>query len=716
MYKKLLKSHITKVITLTSLLVLLSVVVVNAKTTTLYDCYQSQGMGWPSVQDRAESGVPATYGIWSYTGTADQNILLAERLCPVVEEGMLGYSVATGYEKNLRVSMNATQSYVPVTSFELKDGTTLAMSDLGDKVFLTVEPGTSREEIVLCTTMGTTATNFETCTRGLAFSGTSEAAVSANRKAHNAGSKVVMSNVHYVYDQLIDKDTAETVGGAWTFTSPTSSVFYVFPTVSSSAYTGLPTANGEMATKYYVDTVGAGGFTSVNVSTTQGILVNGTSPETLGVNASSTTGMGFDSSDGSLYQKITFDSIIVDINDDDWTVTGTLAMPVDTYVTTTFTATMQGYVTLYAISNTSTIPAVILGVLDRMAVLSDGAITGIEATGLGNGRIRTPEFGSILYSETDGMGVDTDILVTQIATSTPTASSIPIADVSGKLANGWLYGEFGDGADGALSVPSGTTTIDASSTNVVEKNYTSINISVGATLDISNKAVSGTILWLKSQGDVTISGTIDLLRNGADGGVGESINGFNAFSLNTNNGAGTGGQAGDTFSSSDGDGGGGGASVNGGGSNGVIVNSGTGSSGGSADGRITTSNLYRITSNLYLAVGAGGGSGGRENDKGGSSGSGGTGGGTVIIQVGGELIFDGVIDVSGGDGGDASSGVEGDHGGGGGGGGGVVILLAKTITTNSGTLTVNGGALGAGLGGGGDGGAGADGYSLVTEI
>ena len=118
----------------------------------------------------------------------------------------LGYSVATGYEKNLRTSMNSTQTYVPVTSLELKDSTTLDMSVLGDKVFLTVSPGTSREEIVMCTDISTSTTNFTSCTRGLAFSGDTETAVSGNRYAHTAGSKVVMSNVHYVYEQYVERN------------------------------------------------------------------------------------------------------------------------------------------------------------------------------------------------------------------------------------------------------------------------------------------------------------------------------------------------------------------------------------------------------------------------------------------------------------------------------------------------------------------------------
>ena len=87
------------------------------------------------------------------------------------------------------------------------------------------------------------------------------------------------------------------------------------------------------------------------------------------------------------------DTIVVDINEADWAGDGSLANAVGTYTTTSFTATMQAYVGLYITGNTTTIPTVILGVLDRMAVLSNGYLTSVEQIGLGNGKIRTPSFG-----------------------------------------------------------------------------------------------------------------------------------------------------------------------------------------------------------------------------------------------------------------------------------------------------------------------------------
>lgn len=191
---------------------------------TLYDCFKSKGLTWTSKQNRAP--LAAEYAIWKYTGSATQNTLFSSRLCPVSSDGedLLGFSVISGYEKNIRVSMDSTQTFVPVTSIVLKDGTTIITSTFGGLIFLTLEPGTTREELVLCTGVNSTP-NFTPCTRGLAFSGTSTASVSANRKTHNAGSKVVASNAHYVYEQFVDVNNKpqdiqgnRTATGTWTFT------------------------------------------------------------------------------------------------------------------------------------------------------------------------------------------------------------------------------------------------------------------------------------------------------------------------------------------------------------------------------------------------------------------------------------------------------------------------------------------------------------------
>lgn len=251
---------------------------------TLYDCFQQKGIAWTSISNRAI--IAAEQAVWQYKGTAVQNTLLSSRLCPVDSEGnsLLGFSVATGYEKNLRVSMDSTQTTVPVTSFVLKDGTTLDVAALGGKIFLTVEPGTTREEIMLCTGSNSSTINFDPCVRGLSFSGTSTAGVAANRKAHNAGSKVIMSNVHYVYEQFVDvNDKAQTIQGNRTATGTWT--FYNTPIVTSATY--IATNPAELVTLYTINQVTSTGC--INASqTVRGCVEEATGPESL--NISSTTG------------------------------------------------------------------------------------------------------------------------------------------------------------------------------------------------------------------------------------------------------------------------------------------------------------------------------------------------------------------------------------------------------------------------------------------
>lgn len=158
-----------------------------------------------------------------------------------LEDPLLGYSVVTRYRTRLSSSMTSSQTTVPVSSVSTFDDTTLTIDLLGGKIFLSVEPGTSREEIIKCTAVS--STTWSSCTRGLAFSGTSESAVTANQKTHNAGSIVVMSNVHYVYEQLADKDTAETFSGIKTFSN--------YPLGPGTA----PTSSSQLADKLYVDGV-----------------------------------------------------------------------------------------------------------------------------------------------------------------------------------------------------------------------------------------------------------------------------------------------------------------------------------------------------------------------------------------------------------------------------------------------------------------------------
>jgi hypothetical protein len=94
----------------------------------------------------------------------------------------------------------------------------------------------------------------------------------------------------------------------------------------------------------------------------------------------------------------------------------------------------------------------------------------------------------------------------------------------------------GNGSDGALSISSGTTTINCSNAPVVIKNYSSISITGTGKLAFSNPATNGTVVILRSQGNVTLtSSSAPMIDVSAMGGAAGATNtagtaGFSVFS------------------------------------------------------------------------------------------------------------------------------------------------------------------------------------------
>lgn len=293
----------------------------------------------------------------------------------------------------------------------------------------------------------------------------------------------------------------------------------------------------------------------------------------------------------------------------------------------------------------------------------------------------------------------------------------------------------GTGADGALAITSGATNIDCANAAVVIKNYTSISITGTGSLTFTNPNTNGTVIILKSQGNVTLTSSaapmIDASGMGAVGITGGS-GGSGSYA------AGSDGNNGISF-----------------GFYGISVNGKGASSGAGAGGTKSTSN-YSTTYSNYVAkypamfVGASGGTGDRQRTTGTSgnatAGNSGAGGGGLIIECGGAWNFTTASGISvGGKAGTAGSiGTSNGNcygGGGGGGSGGSCFIYYNSLTSNSGTITIAGGAggdnftqpaggLGYGGGGGGSaveagaagglgdaatGGAGATGLSLVAQ-
>lgn len=284
----------------------------------------------------------------------------------------------------------------------------------------------------------------------------------------------------------------------------------------------------------------------------------------------------------------------------------------------------------------------------------------------------------------------------------------------GKQSRAFLKGAFGGtGADGALSISSGTTTINLGGAAVVTKNYTSISITGTAQLAFSNPHANGTIIILKSQGNVTITSSASPAINAASMGASAGNNASTTFWLQPTAGSGSNSSTGSLAAGGTGgtkvgasivkfmaklltcgsSGGNGGAGVSGGGSSGagggasVITN---GTSGGSVN----------------LASGNVGGTGGTA----------GVGGGCLYIECAGAYNCSSILSVAGGVGGDASNGGSAfvHAAGGGGGGGGMLVVLYDTLTSDTGTYTVTGGSPGASVNSGGISAAGGTGFSLVA--
>jgi hypothetical protein len=181
--------------------------VVMAQGETLSDYLADTGRKFTSCSSQERKIFAVEHGVFGYDCSADKNAELVEHL--KVDDELVGFSVVTRYRTTLSSSITSSVGTINVSSLKTFDNTTLSMALLGSRVFLTIDPGNSKEEIIMCT--GISGNSFTGCTRGLAFSGTSTTGVSANQKAHSSGAVIVMSNTHYVYEQLLDKDSETTV-------------------------------------------------------------------------------------------------------------------------------------------------------------------------------------------------------------------------------------------------------------------------------------------------------------------------------------------------------------------------------------------------------------------------------------------------------------------------------------------------------------------------
>ena len=280
-------------------------------------------------------------------------------------------------------------------------------------------------------------------------------------------------------------------------------------------------------------------------------------------------------------------------------------------------------------------------------------------------------------------------------------------DIEGSIATPALNTTFGGtGGAGPLEVTEGTTILEYG-----VHDFSGIHIAAGATLTVPGPSANG-VLLLRSRGDCTLAGTIDLRGLGARGGF-SAANGDGQAGLQSNDGLDHRGRKGFSYNQNDervaGGGGGGGAAEAGvtGGYSGHKGYDQTSGKGGAQLAHVLarfTPFYVRMTGRRLFAVGSGGGWGGfvGKLSEEAQPGAGGNGGGALILECAGALTFTGTVDVRGGDGGNGkldgvpvSSGCG--TGGGGGGAGGSILLVCEQLDAAEGTVLVAGGSGAAGF-------------------
>lgn len=166
---------------------------------------------------------------------------------------------------------NIGDTTLVLSSFKTIDGVQLAMSDFGDKGFLTLEPGAGTNEEQISFSGVTANSNGTTTLTGvknvLALSPYTE--TSGLAKPHSGGTTAVVSVSSGLLNQLSNKGNDETVTGKWSFPTYTSSDVNQVATISYAnalAIAGAPDASttvkgvSEEATQAEVDAgTGAGG-------------------------------------------------------------------------------------------------------------------------------------------------------------------------------------------------------------------------------------------------------------------------------------------------------------------------------------------------------------------------------------------------------------------------------------------------------------------------
>lgn len=566
---------------------------------------------------------------------------------------------------------------ITLTSMLQIDGTTkIAMTDFGTKGFATIEPANgTREEQISFTgiTQNTNGTATLTGVSNVLFA-SPYTETSGVAQSHPGGVVLVISNTSGFYNTYLNKNDDATIVGKMTFPGGGDANAPVSGTVYAA-----PTADLEYASKKYVDNVAVAGAPNATTGV-KGIVQLATQAQVDAGTATGSTGASLTATPDLFRSRLLSDYVA------DTGTANTYAIAPSPVISAYATGQIFSFKATNANSGAST-----------LNVNGKGAknIYKLGSTALASGDIAA---GQLVLVEYDG---------TQFQMLQPIANA-PLTSASLKFG--------GTGADGALSITSGTTTINCAGAAMVTKNYTSISITGTGALAFSNPASTGTIIILKSQGNVTLTSSaapmIDVSKMGAAGGAAAANT---SGSVNGNDG--TDGAAFYLFGTHKGTAG---LSAPTAGTGGAVTTAIAPSSAYITD---TTRTLTKYGAQFWVGAGGGSGAGAGAADTRGTTGKGGNGGGGLIIECGGALNFTTTsgISVAGENGGNGvyTSGTHGTLCGGGGGAGGFAIVLYNSLTAATGTITVLGGTGGTNDATGGSscagGGGGANVYSAGSN-
>lgn len=147
-----------------------------------------------------------------------------------------------------------------LVSFTQIDGTVLTMADFGAKGYLTIEPGVTNEEQISFTgiTQNSDGTATLTGIKSVGFV-TPFTETSGFSKIHVGGTVAIITNTAGFYSQFAAKGNAESISGTWTFAATN------WPLIDTAST--LPSADGQLATKKYVDSVAIAGAATAGTNT-----------------------------------------------------------------------------------------------------------------------------------------------------------------------------------------------------------------------------------------------------------------------------------------------------------------------------------------------------------------------------------------------------------------------------------------------------------------